>query len=232
MQEEASIYFISKNDIRTKDLVENYIYPNNELNYYWSNDFSCDFYIELAQLGFISISSPNENEIILLSEIQHEYSVLDFKNLHISKKVQKLLNKNTYTFKINQDYEKVIEILESYHKNSWCTKEYKKLLYELITYQHESIDFTLNCFEVYEEKILMACEIGYTIGKTYTSLSGYSNKKYNNYGTLQLVVLAKYLDNNGYHFWNLGHAMMAYKEKLGAIIHSREDFLKRWKKSI
>ena len=230
--QETSIYFISKNDIRTKDLVKNYIYPNKELNYYWSNDFSCDFYIELAHFGFISISSPNENETILLSEMQFEYSVLDFSNLHISQKVQKLLNKNTYTFKINHDYKKVIEILETYHKDSWCTKEYKKLLYELITYKHKSIDFSLNCFEVYEDEMLMACEIGYTIGKTYTSLSGYSNRAYNNYGTLQLVLLGKYLNDNSYHFWNLGHALMAYKEKLGAIIYSREDFLKRWTKSI
>jgi len=231
MQEEPSIYFLSHEDIKSPFLVEKYIYPEMNLNYYWSNDFSCDFYIELANFGFISISSKQENELILLTEMQFEYSILDFKDLHISKKVKKLLNKNTFEFKVNHSFEAVIEMLESYHQHSWCEKEYKQLLYELINYKHEKIDFALHCFEVYEKEILMACELGYTIGKTYTSLSGYTNREYSNYGSLQLVLLSKFLEKNSYDFWNLGHTIMPYKKKLGAKTYSREKFLKRWHES-
>ena len=81
MSNDSMIYYLSKEDIRTSNLVKNYIYTNYDLNYYWSNDFSEDFYIELANFGFISISSPNEDGLILLSEMQFDYSILDFKDL-------------------------------------------------------------------------------------------------------------------------------------------------------
>ena len=77
---------------------------------------------------------------------------------------------------------------------------------------------------------LIAWEIGYKISSTYTSLTGFclKDKKYNNYGKLQLVLLAKYLQKNNYSFWNLGHPYMQYKFDLGAISFSRKEFLKRW----
>ena len=76
---------------------------------------------------------------------------------------------------------------------------------------------------------IIAGEIGYMIGRTYTSLSGFSkkNKEYNNYGTVQLVLLGKYLKENGFNLWNLGHNI-PYKKALGAEICEREYFLERW----
>lgn len=228
---EQQIYYLSLNDIRTKDLVKNYIYTNLKENYYWSNDFSEDFYIELANFGFISISASFDDQFVLLAEMQFNYSVLQFKDLHISKKVKKLLNKNNYEFKVNNDFKSVIERIENYHKNSWCEKDYKELLFNLITYKHKNIDFKLNCFEVYEDNILTACEIGYSIGKTYTSLSAYTNKDYKNHGSLQLVLLSFHLEEKNYDFWNLGHSSMQYKIDLGAKILKRKDFLNIWNKS-
>ena len=78
--------------------------------------------------------------------------------------------------------------------------------------------------------MLIAGEIGYKIGKTYTSLSGFSkkDKKYNNWGKLQMILLAKHLEENSFSFWNLGHPYMQYKFDLGAKLYSREDFLEKW----
>ena len=96
-------------------------------------------------------------------------------------------------------------------------------------------NFKVVCFELLskDKKTLIAGEIGYFIGKTYTSLSGFfkREKKYNNYGKLQLVLLSKYLNKNGFDFWNLGHASLQYKLDLGAKVLKRNDFLKIWKKS-
>ncbi len=81
---------------------------------------------------------------------------------------------------------------------------------------------------------LIAGEVGYIISKTYTSLSGFSikDKKYNNYGNLQLILLAKYLEKNGFLFWNLGHPHMIYKQKLGCKIYQRDEFLNLWTNAI
>ena len=80
---------------------------------------------------------------------------------------------------------------------------------------------------------LISGEVGYIISNTYTSLSGFSSKekKYSNYGTLQLVLLAKYLEKNSFEFWNLGHPHMEYKQKLGCKTLPRDKFLKRWNKA-
>ena len=78
---------------------------------------------------------------------------------------------------------------------------------------------------------IVAGEIGYTTHNSiYTSLSGFCSKDkiYNNYGTLQLVLLAKYLEENNYNFWNLGHPYMNYKLNLGAKVLSRKDFLDKF----
>ena len=81
-----------------------------------------------------------------------------------------------------------------------------------------------------ENNVLISGEIGYIIGKTYTSLSGFSSdeKCYRNYGTAQLVLLAQYLQANGFSFWNLGQPYMDYKLALGAKIYERKAFLARW----
>ena len=88
--------------------------------------------------------------------------------------------------------------------------------------------------ELYSEAgELVAGEVGYTIGRTYTSLSGFSSRKkeHANTGTLQLVLLAGYLQAEGFLFWNLGHPSMEYKTRLGAEILPRRQFLNRWEEA-
>ena len=103
-------------------------------------------------------------------------------------------------------------------------------------YKDPNINFELLSIELWDKSktILIAGEIGYKTGSVYTSLTGFclKDKKYNNFGKLQMVLLALYLENNDYSFWNLGHPYMQYKFDLGAISFSREEFLKRWLKEI
>lgn len=234
MQEK--IYYLDKQTLRDKNILENYIYKDERLNYYWSDDLSCEFYIELAHAGFISVSFRENKKTYLLPEIQFEYSVLEFSNLHIPKKVKKLLNKSNYSFSIDKYFEKSIEKISKFHKDSWIDEEYMKLLFSLRDFYHPKIDFKIFTSEVIDTdtKEIVAAEVGYKIGQTYTSLSGFSSrdKKYNNYGKLQLILLGKYLQKNGCLFWNLGHPYMDYKSELGAKVYKREKFLKYWKNHI
>lgn len=230
----SKIYFITYDDIKNKELVDSFIHPNEDLNYYCSDDFSCDFYIELAYEGFISVSEKYEEKYYLLPEIQFEYAVLEFENLHISKKVKKLINKDEYIFKINSNFELLLESILNYHDDSWMRGSYESLLKELNNYKSRYRDFELYTIELYDKNTneLIAGEIGYKIGKVYTSLSGFTtrNKKYNNYGKLQLVLLGIFLEENGFAFWNLGHPYMQYKFDLGAKALKRKEFLKKFNK--
>ena len=228
---EPSIDYIAYEDVIMPLVLEKLIYPNMNKNYYWTDDFSAENYVALAKAGFISVTEKHLGEELLIPEIQYKYALLDFKNLHISKKVQKLFKQKKLSITFSSNLDEVYEGINRLHKNSWLTAQYLKMLKEV---QDLDGDVLVKSVELREDGKLIAGEIGYIIGKSYTSLSGFSSKekRYRNYGTAQLVLLARYLEKLGCDFWNLGHPYMDYKLALGSKIYDREDFLRRWRKSI
>ncbi len=228
---QPSIDYISYEDVTSNTTLETVIYPNMFKNYYWSDDFSAKNYVALAKAGFISVTEEYRGEEFLIPEIQYKYALLDFEDLHISKKVKRLLKQKSFILEFSSELDEVFEAINALHKSSWLMPKYLNMLKET---QKEKSSFKVQSVKLREDGTLVAGEVGYIIGKTYTSLSGFSNreKRYRNYGTVQLVLLAKYLEENGFDFWNLGHPYMDYKLALGAKIYEREDFLKRWKVSI
>lgn len=233
----SQVYYITQADLEDKNILINFIYANTNVSYYYSDVFEEDFYINLARAGFICVSHSEEGQQYIVPEMQKEYAVMDFQNLHISKKVKKLLNKqNLYSFSISKNVDKIVKGIQSYHKENWVEKDYLRLLHKLVEYKHHYIDFEILCCELICNKTnnLIAGEIGYRINSTYTSLSGFTtkDKQYNNYGKLQMTLLAKYLESNNYSFWNMGHPYMQYKLDLGAHILKREDFLIKWLKKV
>ena len=228
---QPSIDYISYEDVTSHSILETLIYPNMYKNYYWSDDFSAENYVALARAGFISVTENYMGEEFLIPEIQYKYALLDFENLHISKKVKKLLKERTFILELSSELDEVYEAINALHKSSWLTPKYLSMLKET-----QKLESSLKVHSVLlkEDGKLVAGEIGYVLGQTYTSLSGFSNreKSHRNYGTVQLVLLAEYLEKNGFDFWNLGHPFMDYKLALGAKIYERKDFLKRWRVSL
>jgi len=224
---QLGIHNLSYVDVTSPDTLMNIIYPNMYKNYYWSDDFSAKYYIAQAKAGFIAVTDYYEEEELLLPEIQFSYALLDFKDLHISRKVNKLLNEKDLKLQISHHLDEVVERINASHKNCWLTPRYLEMIKAT---QGLDDNFELISVGIRDENILVAGEIGYIIGKTYTSLSGFSSreKRYCNYGTSQLVLLAQHLEENGFKFWNLGQSYMTYKLSLGAKIYERQDFLKRW----
>jgi hypothetical protein len=204
------------------------IYKNPELDYFYSDDFSPSFYISLAKAGFITVGAVIENQEFLLPEIQSYYALLDFKNLHISKKVKKLMVKKRFFLRESEDISRLISHIKSYHAECWIYGKYTKLLLELDISKSEG--FRLAGFELVdrEDERVVAGELGYFCNSIYTSLTGffYRKKEYKNCGNLQMVLLAKRLEGE-VEFWNLGHPYMEYKLALGAKVVSRQEFLKR-----
>ena len=214
----------------------NQISLNLTENYYWTDDWNEEFYIALARAGFISTSYDTKGGLVLLPELQFDYAVLDFVDLHIPKSVKNIMKLNNYKFAISSKFYEVLEQFSIHHKDNWLKEEYLELLKKIYINEKRRSDFKLISVEVIdkESEELIAGEVGYIIGKTYTSLSGFSSKekRYSNYGTLQLVLLAQYLQSEGFMFWNLGHPHMSYKKRLGCKIYSRSEFLNRWKEAI
>jgi len=226
---QEKIYYLSKDVIDNDLFFKEVLCLDTKNNYYWSDDWSEEFYIKLAKLGFIATSFEAKGDLVLLPELQFDYAVLYFQDLHISKKVQKLLNSDKYIFSQNTHFNNVLDHIDKLHEHNWLKGKYRELLTTLYEKNDLRDDFKVFSYEVVcsRTKKLVAGEVGYKTGSVYTSLSGFSlgEKEYNNFGTLQLVLLAKYLQKEGYTFWNLGHPHMEYKKKLGAKIYTREEFL-------
>lgn len=233
MTQDNTIYYLKYNDILDKETL-NFIYMNEDCNYYFSDKFDCDFYIQLAKCGFISTSIFENGEQYLLPEMQFEYALLDFENLIVSKSLEKLLKKDNYKFSINNKFETVLKKLDEYHETNWLSHKYKDMILDIYNSSKNNEIEIISVELSNEQNELIAGEIGYIIGKTYTSLTGFSskNKEYKNWGKLQMILLAKFLEKESFDFWNLGHPYMQYKFDLGTLKYSRIDFLKRWLVSI
>ncbi len=203
------------------------VYPDMHREYYWSSDFSPEFYIAQAKAGCIAICETIEGEEFLLPEIQRGYAVLDFADLHISKKVARIIRRQPLQLQLSSRLDQVAAQIHAHHRNNWLTPAYLEILQRT-----EGVDPQFQALSValFEEGVLVAGEIGYRIGRTYTSLSGFSSreKRYRDYGKVQMVLLAQTLQKQGISFWNLGHPYMPYKTALGAKIYTRIEFLRRW----
>lgn len=222
------IYHLERKDLHYPQLLEQ-IYQDMEHHYYWSDDFSEAMYVDLANAGFISVSTEHEGRLLLLAEIQKAYAVLSFNELHISKKVSKLLRGAHYRLAFDTAFDDVIASIQAAYEDCWMVGEYADVMRRL----NAGDDLRLFSTELYDEDTgtLVAGEIGYvTSNYVYTSLSGFHSpeRRYRNWGTLQLVLLGQHLKKSGTRFWNLGHPYMEYKIDLGARIVSRPDFLRLW----
>jgi len=121
---QLGIYPLFYEDITDRNYLMKYIYPDMERNYYWSRDFSPSYYIAQAKAGFIAVTDLYQEEELLLPEIQYSYAVLHFEDLHISKKVQKLLRKRHLELTIDTSLEKIADAVRNYHQHCWLTPKY------------------------------------------------------------------------------------------------------------
>ncbi|WP_345988862.1 GNAT family N-acetyltransferase [Sulfurimonas sp. HSL1-2] len=224
------VYRIDRETLGNLRILEQ-IYRDMEHDYYWSDDFSEAMYVALANAGFISVSFSYEGRQLLLGEIQKEYALLQFDAMHVSKKVTKLLRRANYRLAFNTAFDDVIRGIQAAHTECWMVGKYAALLRQLNDRSGDA--FRLMSVELFDEETgtLVAGEIGYiTANNIYTSLSGFHSpeRRYNSWGTLQLVLLGRHLQNAGLRFWNMGHPHMKYKNDLGAVIVPRPVFLKLW----
>ncbi|HKK53881.1 MAG TPA: GNAT family N-acetyltransferase [Myxococcota bacterium] len=215
------------------------IYPDLGHTLYWSDDWSPRLYMALARAGFISIShrDPRGDGSLLLPELQKSYAVLDWSELHLSRHVRKLLDSGRVESEL-EDLEitapgpELIEGLLRHHgPRCWLSRDYRDLVARLPGQEGPGFAIRGIGLRSRREGELIAGELGYTIGRTYTSLTGFFRRddpRWRHFGTLQLVLLARRLRECGYAFWNLGHPHLAYKRALGANVLSRETFLQRW----
>jgi hypothetical protein len=217
---------LTSEDLSTPSLLEA-IVQNQQEDYYWSDDFSPEFYAAQARAGFMAVTEMYRGQEFLLPELQHHYALLDFADLHVSRKARHILKQTSPTLHVGFSLRATWERIGSHHKQSWITPRYLHTL-EAVNARQSDLHVVSVLLRLDDE--ITAGEIGYILGRTYTSLSGFSSRdvRYRNHGTVQLILLGTWLQKHGFAFWNLGQPYMAYKFALGAKSYTRSAFLARW----
>jgi Leu/Phe-tRNA-protein transferase len=210
---------------------------NLKRHYYWSDQWTPEFYALQARAGFIAITHSRESQVFLLPELQTHYAVLDWKNLHVGKTLRRWFRSaqaQRVSLVVSSELALVLDALETARPgSSWISPAYRELLEVLA--KNPQLGVRGVGVELRWDGQLVAGEVGYTIGSTYTSLSGFhflEKKEWSGLGTVQLVLLAKALEATGFEFWNLGHPQMEYKRALGARVLTRKEFLERWNPAV
>ena len=221
---------LSFQDIHNLEILEA-IYTTPEYDYYWSEDFSPEFYIDLAKRGFIAIDIIDEGEEYLLPEMQPAYALLEHEELHISHHVKKLLNQQRYVLRINTHLKEIIQGIQTAYEDCWIHPKYEALLHQLSNIEDDTFQLMATALIDTHTQTMVAGEIGYIIHHHhYVGLTKFSlkDKSKPNLGTLQRVLLTNYLtQEKDIHLSNLGQPQMEYKLALGAKVYPRTAFLKR-----
>ena len=194
-----------------------------------ATDFEPEFTARLMDAGFLVMSADasedsvgeNEKEPFYLSlpKLHIERSALFFENLHIKKSIRKLLNK--YELKADIDFEYIIDRCIKKHGADWLTPPLVESIKEIRRTRPTGNAYPTS-FSLYRDGVLAAGEFGVICGNVYTSYSGYYEER--NAGTVQLILLAKYLQEQGFLFFDLGMPMN-YKLDLGAVNITPEEFV-------
>jgi len=196
-----------------------------------AKDFDEEFIIRLMEAGFLVMStelkdddSDEENEseetepfYILLPKLHLVRSALFFPDLHIKKSIRRFLSQ--YELRVNTDFDFILDKCAQIHGSDWLTPP----LVEILKNIHRSSTGTRPfSFAVYREGELKAGEIGVVVGRVYTSYSGYYEE--DNAGTVQMILMTRWLEKNGFAFLDLGMPL-DYKTSLGAIDITPDRFV-------
>ena len=193
-------------------------------------DFSPDFVSALMEAGFLVMSINLEEKpeaepfYILLPKLHLVRSALFFENLHIKKSIRRFLNK--YELRTDSDFDYIIDRCVEKHGADWLTPPLVSCIKKIR--QESQAKVYPTSFALYRDERLVAGEFGVICGKVYTSYSGYYDE--NNSGTVQIILAARFLQEQGFSFFDLGMPL-DYKNDLGAVDISPNEFVKLFRGS-
>ena len=171
--------------------------------------------------GFLPIAAPG----VLLPKLHQQRSVIQLP-MHVSRNVRR--KSKQWRVTLQQDFQGVVQGCQAQHgPNCWL---YPVLVDSFAALHAEGLQTRFGMVRLYsvelwnEADVLVAGELGYTVGDIYTSLTGFSSESSS--GSVQLAVLGCLLEEHGFTLWDLGMDM-DYKRDIGATLMSRKEYVQR-----
>jgi Leu/Phe-tRNA-protein transferase len=197
--------------------------------------FDPAFIARLMEAGFLVMSTRingEENACILLPKLHLTRSALFFENLHVKRSIKRFLGR--YELRYDTGFDYIVDRCVQVHGDAWLTPPLVSAVREIRAARDAPAAERVSgaarpvSFALYRDGRLLAGEFGVTVGRVYTSYSGYYDE--NNAGTAQLVLTAQYLRDRGFAFFDLGMPL-DYKYDLGAVDISPEEFVKLFREA-
>jgi len=201
--------------------------------------FDPEFTVRLMEAGFLVMSANIGEEdkplYIMLPKLHLERSVLFFENLHVKKSIRRLLTR--YELRADVEFDRIIDRCVEKHNSDWLTPALVDCIKKIrrSALKSAALNSTAKTglepmphaypasFALYRNGKLAAAEFGVVCGRVYTSYSGFYEE--DNAGTVQLILTARYLQEHGFSFFDLGMPM-DYKTALGAEDISPREFIR------
>jgi Leu/Phe-tRNA-protein transferase len=220
--------FIDDND-NPRQLMDDIVFMGYDLEWCFTYNFKPDFIANLMREGFLIVSKKvyaanGQEKVVLMPQHHILRSVLNFNDLHINRSLKRFLPR--YELKFDADFDVIIDKCVAAHSDAWLTKPLIKLIRKIRLNNYPYVKPV--SFGVYRDGLLKAGEFGIISGKVYTSYSGYYSE--NHAGKVQMTLTSKYLQNNGFAFWDLGMPLV-YKTELGATNITLPQFLDMFRKA-
>ena len=195
--------------------------------------FTPKFTARLMEAGFLVMSTVIGTEdggvlYLMLPKLHLVRSALFFENLHVKKSIKRLLNR--YELRADAEFERIIDRCVEKHGEDWLTHPLVDCIKKIRNSAPVSAGSKLlptsypypASFGLYRDGELVAGEFGVVCGNVYTSYSGYYDE--NNAGTVQIILAARYLQDHGFSFFDLGMPL-DYKYMIGAIDITPQRFV-------
>lgn len=106
-----------------------------------------------------------------------------------------------YRLTINRDFEGVLSGINTQHGSNWFFDPIKEVLRCLHAHPHAFKSSAMS-FELWDDTVLVAGEVGLVTGANYTSLSGFYTK--DGTGTIQICAMARVLEAHGFELLDFG----------------------------
>jgi len=180
----------------------------------------------LINAGFyVSFYGNNKKKVVVTPRIGDRI-VLALHELHIGKTIKRHLKKmeNRYELCFDYDINPIIDGIKKHYQVENDT--YLPTLCHYLTVMNRSTDSPRAVgVGLLKDGKLAAGEAGVMTGKVYTSYSGYHDE--DNAGTVQLILLAQFLKERGFLYFDFGPEtdMDSYKMRLGAAKMTTEEYL-------
>jgi len=180
---------------------------------------------------YLALKGDPREKVIIYPRICKYRIVLQFSKLHIGKTIKRHLRQyaGRYELKFDSDFDIIFTKCQERYRDDYDDVLYMenfRFLFSIINKNNDSpraIGVGL-----YLDGKLVAGDIGVQVRQVYTSYSGYHDLS--GTGSVQLLMLARYLEENGFVFWDLGSDTISrferYKYKMGAEKISNAEYQK------